>query len=93
MLVLQLEATYLSEDGSYGKNGSFPVLAITKSDDIDLASKCVSELMTSNGWGEFSFSRYGTVKGSSDAPKSFGDPAKWLQSLNEQGAIYIVYTK
>ncbi|MBU2917661.1 hypothetical protein KO505_06760 [Psychrosphaera sp. F3M07] len=92
MLVLQLKAKYQGNDGAYKQDESYPVLAITKSDDIDVATECASDLMSENGWGDFDFLRYGTIKGSNDAPKSFGEPKEWQQTLDENGAIYIVYT-
>lgn len=93
MLVLQLEAKYQGNDDAYKQNVAYPILAITKSDDIDTATENASDLMAGNGWGDFNYSRYGTIKGSTEAPKSFGDPKDWQKSLNEYGAIYIVYTK
>ena len=92
MLVLQLEAKYQGSDDAYNQDESYPVLAITQSDDIEIATECASDLMSENGWGDFNFSRYGTIKGSNDAPKSFGDPKEWQKTLDECGAIYIVYT-
>ena len=93
MLAIQLEATYRDDDEYFELNETYPVVAITKSDDIDTAVDCLRELMSENGWGDFNFSRYGTVKGSDEAPKSFGEPKEWKKSLEESGAIYIVYRK
>lgn len=92
MLVLQLEAVYEGNDGAYTQGKTYPILAITKSDVLETASQCSKELMQSNNWCDFNFSRYGAIKDSSDAPKSFGEPSEWQKSLEEFGAIYIVYT-
>jgi hypothetical protein len=93
MLVLQLKAKYQGNDDAYKQDVAYPILAITESDDVELATECAIDIMSENGWGDFNFSRYGTIKDSTDAPKSFGDPKGWQRSLNEYGAIYIVYTK
>lgn len=93
MLILQLKANYQGVDGAYEAGKQYPILAITKSDDLDVATDCTQKLMTEHGWGKFNLSKYGTIKGSYDAPKSFGEPKDWKKLLDELGAIYIVYSK
>jgi hypothetical protein len=91
VLTIQLEATYQERDDYYEYDKTYPVIAITKSNDIDFAVKVVKELMSENDWGNFNISRYGEIKGSDDVPKRFTEQKDWQQSLNDTGAIYIVY--
>jgi hypothetical protein len=91
VFAIQLEATYQERDDYYEYDKAYPVIAITKSDDIDMAVEVVKELMAENDWGNFNVLRYGAIKGFADVPKKFTEKKDWQQSLNDSGAIYIVY--
>jgi hypothetical protein len=91
VLAIQIEACYQSTDELYEYDKCYPVIAMTKSDDIDVAVEVIQALMSENDWGDFNILKYGEVKGPDSGPKSIARQKIWQQTLSETGAIYIVY--